>query len=412
MKGFFNRTQQRDAIPVIPRCGACGLQRGCESPKMPVTGRGAKGVLVVAEAPGRDEDAQGTQLIGSSGQLLRKELRRIGIDLDEDCWKTNAVICWPGEGNPTPNDNRIEFCRPNLLKTIRELRPSMILLLGGVAVKSLISHLWKEGVGGIGRWAGWKIPCRWLDAWICPTFHPAYLARTKDPALQVWFRRHLKAAFEVEGEYGRRPYGEGIAVTDTEYYSKRVRVEKDVLLAADLVRSLTDDEGDCIAFDYETTMLKPDGTGAEIVSCSIAWYISDVGVWSLSYPWHGETIQATSELLRSKVKKISWNIKFEERWTRAILGHGVRNWVWDGMQASHVLDNRPGISSLKFQSFVQLGQESYDDHIKPYLKAKGQGKPNRIRELDLDELLLYGGMDSLLTYEIALKQSKEMGIEL
>jgi hypothetical protein len=77
------------------------------------------------------------------------------------------------------------------------------------------------------------------------------------------------------------------------------------------------------------------------------------------------------------------------------------------MIAAHLLDNTPGITGLKFQSFILLGQESYDDHIKPFFKSKGKSRFNRIKELDLNELLLYGGLDSLLTYKIAMKQINE-----
>ena len=76
------------------------------------------------------------------------------------------------------------------------------------------------------------------------------------------------------------------------------------------------------------------------------------------------------------------------------------------MLAAHVLDNRPGITSLKFQAFVLLGQENYNSHIKPFLKAKKGSKFNRIHELDLNDLLLYGGLDSYLEYWVAMKQIK------
>ena len=104
--------------------------------------------------------------------------------------------------------------------------------------------------------------------------------------------------------------------------------------------------------------------------------------------------------------KIAQNLKFEDRWTRVKLGHPVRNWLWDTMLAAHVLDYRRGITSLEFQAFVQLGVQLYDKHIKPYLKSVGQSRFNRIKELDLKDLLLYNGMDSLLTYKIAMKQMK------
>jgi DNA polymerase I-like protein with 3'-5' exonuclease and polymerase domains len=119
-----------------------------------------------------------------------------------------------------------------------------------------------------------------------------------------------------------------------------------------------------------------------------------------------EAIEATSLILKSRIPKIGCNIKFENNWTKTHLGHNVKNWWFDTMVAAHVLDNRKGITSAKFQAFVQLGQPSYNDHIEPYLKGK-MGL-NKIHELDLDDLLLYNGLDSLLEYKVAMIQMKQL----
>ncbi len=391
MLGFFTPDQLSTTL-VIPRCPSCGLRYKCNSPKMPYTGEGKRRVLIVAEAPGRDEDQEGTQLVGKAGKKLRGILKRIGVDLDRDCWKTNALTCWPGEGNPKPTDKQISYCRANLLRTIQELEPVTIILLGGTAVKSLIGYVWKEAVGKIGRWVGWQIPDRRFNAWICPTWHPSYLLRQDDKVLELWFRRHLKAAFEKE----EKPWEE---IPD---YRNRVEVRMD------MPEGFEDNPKCPIAFDYETTCLKPEGDWAEIVCCSVAWEAAD-GLRAAAFPWTKRNREVMRGVLKSKVPKIAWNIKFEDRLTRKEFGYPVRNWLWCGMQSSHILDNRRGITSLKFQSFVQLGQESYDDDIKPYLNGK-PGQANRIREIDTDKLLRYCGMDSLLAYEIAQLQMERMGM--
>jgi len=100
----------------------------------------------------------------------------------------------------------------------------------------------------------------------------------------------------------------------------------------------------------------------------------------------------------------------EERWTLKKFGHGATNWGWDTMLASHCLDNRPGICSLKFQSLVRLGVPSYNDKIEPYL-VNQKGPYNRIHEIDMKDLLLYGGIDSVLEYRLAMKQRHDMGYE-
>lgn len=182
------------------------------------------------------------------------------------------------------------------------------------------------------------------------------------------------------------------------------QVEKmiDVDSAAVRIREMMRGKG-LIAFDYETNMLKPDSDRAEVVCCALS-----NGKWTMAYPMHGSAVQATREFLRSPLPKIASNMKFEERWSRAFFKTSVRNWHWDTMVAAHTLDNRRGISGLKFQSFARLGQESYDDAIKPYLESSGPNVPNRIRRVDLGDLLQYNGMDASLTWHVAKKQREEM----
>ncbi len=194
-KGFFSSSsfKNKEKLPTIARCGTCGLYKYCKSPKMPPTGKGLKKILVVAEAPGEREDEKNTQLIGKSGQLLRRVLRKMNIDLDIDCWKTNAVIC-RREENKTPDDDMIEACRPNLIKTINKYQPNVISLLGAIACKSLLSVIYKREVGSISRWGGYYIPCHKPNAWIVPTFHPSHVLRKNNKVLEKLFEKHLRMA--------------------------------------------------------------------------------------------------------------------------------------------------------------------------------------------------------------------------
>jgi len=181
----------------LPKCGKCQLYLHCQSPKMPVSGKGRRGVLVVAEAPGKTEDKDGVQLVGEAGRLLRSRMKSIGWNLDRDCWKTNAVVCRPSN-NRTPTDAEVEYCRPNLLKAIKELQPRVILPLGRTAVQSIIGHVWKD-VGPIGKWVGLKVPMSRYNAWVCPTWHPSYLLRDlKNDALDLLFRHHLESALSLD----------------------------------------------------------------------------------------------------------------------------------------------------------------------------------------------------------------------
>jgi hypothetical protein len=214
--------------------------------------------------------------------------------------------------------------------------------------------------------------------------------RKNDPVLDRTIEDHLRSAFSIE----RKPWDElpfrSITIND-----KR---EDDVRQIENFV-----ERGEMVAIDFETNRLKPDAENANIRTCAI----SD-GFRTLAYPMLGNAIEATRELLRSKTPKVAANMKFEDRWSRAVLRCRPRNWCWDTMLAQHVLDNRSHICGLKFMSFVHLGQSPYDGQIRPYLEQTGPDGTNRVYEAPLRELLVYNGMDALLEHEIATMQIKTL----
>ena len=189
MEGFFKDDDIKDSNA---NCMKCKLFRGCASPKMKPTGKGRKKILVVAEAPGAKEDERGEQLIGQAGQVLRKVLEENGIDLDKDCWKTNAVCCRPKK-NKTPSKTQIKCCHPKLERFLKKKKPHLIILLGGAAVESFINTRLAEASGGINRWRGFIIPDQRYKAWVVPTFHPSFLLRNhNDTIITNLFKRDLK----------------------------------------------------------------------------------------------------------------------------------------------------------------------------------------------------------------------------
>jgi uracil-DNA glycosylase family 4 len=373
---------------IAPRCGLCKLDKQCQNGKMPVSGKGKKRIMIIGEAPGEHEDRKNKQFVGKSGQYLRDRLKRCGIDPDKDVWFHNALSCRP-PNNKITNSEWVEYCRPNVTNAIKEYEPETVILLGYYSVKSVIGHLWKEDVGKISRWTGWQIPAQRFNCWICPTFHPSFLMRQESQVLDNMFLKQINSAVKLKG----RPWKK---VPD---YKSKVRIVFDEKEAKEMLLRFAKGSRP-VAIDYETNMLKPDADNAMVVGCSA----SD-GVETIAYPWTKVTRKYTGKLIRSGVPIVASNIKFEERWTQKVFGHGIKNWEesFDTMLASHVLDNRPGINSIKFQSFVMLGQESYDDHIKPYLRGDTGGgyEVNRIREIDMRDLLLYCGLDSLLEIKVS-----------
>lgn len=400
MAGFFSSAElvtSRKYASSIPKCGTCGLFELCTSPKMVVEGQGRLGILVIGEAPTKVDDDVGSTFKGEGGRYLRNLLTKYGIDLDMDCWRTNAIICRPTE-DKAPTDREIDYCQANLINTIDKLQPDVILPFGRAAVRSLLGHVWRDEIASIGTWVGWQIPSQRPNAWIAPNWGIDDVIQTKpDDVGRVLFEKYVAAACVLRG----KPWA------TLPEFEKQIKIVLDPEEAAFHIRQGVAAEGPA-AFDYETDRLKPYAPDAAIYSCSICFG----GARTLAYPWVGEAAIATQEFLRSTTPKIACNLKFEDGWTRAKLGHSVRAWAWDTLQGAHVLDCRQGVSSIKFQSFVRLGAGSYDDKVKPFLVAKDSTSVNRIRDCHITDLLLYNALDSLYEYKVAEIQARELGFDL
>lgn len=411
-KGFYNESiwrRQREPLNLVPQCGMCGLDKKCQSPHMPVTGEGKKKILIIGETATAIEDQRHTHFMGDSGGVLAQVLHRVGVNLRKDCWSTNAVICRPwvlseegGSINRLPTNEEISYCRPNLANTINKYKPEIIIPLGYAAVYSLIHMAWKESeVESIGTWVGWKIPSVKLNAWICPTYHPLSLLEEKGPVMELLLSKHLTEAVKLKG----RPWPEGPpnykTMVECIYEHDKAAKAIEEMMQKAIFPGIFGDKSliEPLAFDYETTMLKPESSKAKILSCSL----SD-GHRTIAYPMVGDAIEATKRFLNSNIPKIAANMPFEDRWSRKKLGVIPRNWYWDTLLGAHWLDCRKGIVSVKFQSFVLLGADDYSYIIDPDKTSRGANSTNNMDKVELSDLLLYNGLDSLFEYRIAMKQ--------
>jgi len=396
-RGFFPSRNKKSR----PLCSSCGLYLLCQSPKMRVTGKGKKGILIVAEAPGGVEDEENTQLVGKAGQFFRKKLKLLGYDLDEDCRKTNAVCCRP-PGNRTPTDKEIGACRVKVFTEIEKSKPKLIILLGGTALQSFLGHRWKGKLGGITKWRGLIIPDREVNAWVCPTYHPSYVQRhTTEDVAELIFEQDLKQALSLIKN------SEIIPLYRDERECVRITTDPkqiDRFLHWLLVKAPLN-----IAIDYETTGLKPYvSKGHRIVACAIAYSKNRV----TAFPLKDENKKMLCKVLKHpKIHKYAANIKFEHAWSKACLECDVVGWKWDTMQAAHILDNRPKITSLDFQVYANFGVTDYSSHIKPYFRLvdpKDINGLNIIDECPLEDLLPYVALDALYEFRLANKQIREM----
>ncbi|MFW9809667.1 MAG: uracil-DNA glycosylase [Candidatus Thorarchaeota archaeon] len=131
--------QLEDLHEAIRHCTRCPLH---ETRTIAVPGEGPydASVMFVGEAPGAKEDETGRPFVGRSGELLVSLLEEIGLTR-ADVFITSILKCRPPK-NRTPKQFEINVCRPYLEQQIELIQPKVIVLLGGVAISSLIGH-WK-----------------------------------------------------------------------------------------------------------------------------------------------------------------------------------------------------------------------------------------------------------------------------
>jgi uracil-DNA glycosylase family 4 len=149
-------------------------------------GNPSSSIMFIGEAPGEDEDRQGKPFVGVSGKLLDRMLAPVGLNRG-NIYISN-ILFWRPPGNRSPTDSEIAACLPFAERHLALIKPKYLVLLGGVAAKSLLRT--KEGITRIrGRWTEYNpplgsdltepIPC-------LPIYHPAYLLRQPTAKRQAW----------------------------------------------------------------------------------------------------------------------------------------------------------------------------------------------------------------------------------
>ena len=130
-------------------------------------------VMLVGEAPGRDEDIEGLPFVGRSGKLLDLMLAAIG--LDRSTVYIANIVPWRPPGNRDPSPHESAICLPFILRQIELVDPDFLVCLGKPSMQTLLGI--KEPITKArGRWVTFNTGQRDIRA--IATFHPAFLLRS------------------------------------------------------------------------------------------------------------------------------------------------------------------------------------------------------------------------------------------
>ncbi|MGC9210001.1 MAG: type-4 uracil-DNA glycosylase [Acidilobus sp.] len=186
-------------VSEIRSCRACPLHR-LRTNAVPGEGDLDADVMLVGEAPGRNEDEQGRPFVGAAGQLLNESLDRAGMPR-RSVYITNVVKCRP-PNNRTPTEEEIAACVGFLKEEIRLVRPKVIVALGNTAGSTLFSLAglkWRGATAERGRKV--RATIEGVEVIIVPTYHPA--AALYKPDLKRALQDDLSEAARLVGKGGR-----------------------------------------------------------------------------------------------------------------------------------------------------------------------------------------------------------------
>ena len=150
----------------ICTCKLCPLSEGRKC-AVPGSGPSPAQIMLVGEAPGREEDLKGLPFVGRAGRLLDTALAQAGLERSE-VFITSVIKCRPPE-NRKPMKREVDLCRPYLQAQMDLVRPRIVCLMGNTATQAVL------GMQGITTLRGEIQQSRFLV-----TYHPAAVLRNNN----------------------------------------------------------------------------------------------------------------------------------------------------------------------------------------------------------------------------------------
>lgn len=173
-----DRDALRAALAAYPHCD---LRRGARTLVF-CDGNPAARVMIIGEAPGREEDMQGKPFVGRAGQMLDRMFAAIGLSRGAEAreaavYITN-VLPWRPPQNRDPSPEEIAMMRPFVARHVDLIAPDLIVLMGNISCDA-----------GLGQRRITRLRGHWAEAYgkpALPMFHPAYLLRNPMAKREAW----------------------------------------------------------------------------------------------------------------------------------------------------------------------------------------------------------------------------------
>lgn len=409
------KAKQKRGVETLNRlgCSACPLNHAkVKSPKMQPTLAEDTWVYFLGEAPGGDEDAQGKPFVGRSGQLLRS---CIPHNILGHCSFDNVIRDRPSVDNRDPTFTEIECCRPNIIKSIEEAKPRVIVGVGRFALQWALGS--NDTAGLRGRLVAVKVGNH--ECWFLPTYHPSFVMRT---------------AFNKEKPLNSK-FGLCLQLDVKRACAKAVENKPPLKFTEQQVRgAIRTFNGEDEIFEYlaaakraphkavdiETDALRPYGHNSGILACAFSFgsthfsFALDHAQSRYSDTQRLAIRKAIKEILLDDTIKIAHNAPFEVEWFAHLFGKEcIRHEVWECTQLqAHLLDERkPERATGEDEEYGNpylglnfLCKQWYGAPFKPWFKVDRK----HIAQSDLQETLQYNAADTFFTLALWGSQNAEL----
>lgn len=330
-------------------CQLCRLHQTTDNVCILGSGPKRSDIMIVGEAPGREEEKLGKPFVGRSGSLLESILKQEGLDVDE-IYVCNAVSCRP-PSNRTPSKGEIKACKKWLDYQIAMVKPKFVLLLGNTPLMSI------TGKAGITKQRG--RPWEQDGIIFMAAYHPAFILR--DPDQEATFTKDIRLFNEIIN-FGGIPEERELVV----------RSVMDWNTFDEMIRDLRG----AVAVDIETNQLYPwrhmlvqkDGTlkAGEVPRITSVGFATSRNQWCLPVhhpqsPWTQEELEGLMDKIDEVISDcsiITHNGKFDLLWLRVHFGV---EWeiAFDTMLAHFILDENDR-HGLKYLAMKYLGAPDWD----------------------------------------------------
>jgi len=347
---FTGKKTIRNSFLADP-CKICGLYKNCESPKIEPFGDNKKNILALGEAPGEKEDEEGIGFVGKSGDYLKLTLSDLNIHFEKDCTRSNVIQCHPQDNIFLPD--KVIYCYSRLEEQIKECKPKLILCFGMEAIKRILET--DIIPSKLEDMHGMVFPSRKYKCWVSCNYHPAYILRKKGGD------RVFKGQPEFEDIF-RDDIEKALGYLETNFVLEKVLSSNEMILLNSkeaiilLEEKINSSENCTCTVDFETNRLSPFFEDSKII-CMGLNFDSDIQ-YVIPLEKKNEKLNSLiHDFFESGINFTNHNLKFESIWAKQFFDSFIVNQKWDTMLAAHVLDERPNIKSLGFQTFLHTGIE-------------------------------------------------------